>query len=147
VSARRLTGVGTPRVALLLAAASVAVLSGVAPSAAGTDAASRVPPTAEHDYLLTCAGCHKLDGSGSVRVPTLAGVDRLLERRGGREYLMRVPGVAQAPLSDERLAALLTWVLGRFGAAAPSPPFSAAEVGGARTEPLTDPRQARAALE
>ena len=101
---------------------------------------------AEHDYLLSCAGCHKLDGTGSARVPTLHGVDRLLTRAGGRDYLLRVPGVAQAPLSDERLAHLLNWVLGEFGDAPPTPRFDAAEVGRARTAPLTDPRHARASL-
>ena len=118
-------------IVLLLAVASVAVAA---------------EPSAEHVYLLSCAGCHKLDGTGSANVPTLIGVDRLLERDGGRDYLMRVPGVAQAPLSDARLAGLLNWLLGNFGAATPSSPFSAAEVARARIAPLDDPRQARAEL-
>jgi hypothetical protein len=118
-------------IALLLAVASVAVAA---------------EPSAEHDYLLSCAGCHKLDGTGSANVPTLIGVDRLLERDGGRDYLMRVPGVAQAPLSDMRLAALLNWLLGYFGAARPTPRFTATEVSRARTAPLDDPRQGRAEL-
>jgi hypothetical protein len=71
----------------------------------------------------------------------------LLERVGGRDYLLRVPGVAQAPLSDERLAHLLNWILGEFGDAPPTPRFSAAEVAKARVAPLTDPRQARAGLQ
>ena len=34
---------------------------------------------------------------------------------GGRDYLMRVPGVARAKLDDERLAAVLNWMLEVYG--------------------------------
>jgi hypothetical protein len=103
-------------------------------------------PTPVHDYVLHCAGCHKLDGSGSARVPALADVGRLLERPGGRAYLLSVPGVAQAPLDDARLAALMNWVVGRFGDQPPTPPFTAAEAGRRRESPLLDPVRARACL-
>ncbi len=98
-----------------------------------------------HDYLLSCGGCHKLDGSGSARVPSLRGIDRLLATPGGRNYVLRVPGVANAPFSDARLAALLDWVFARFGNQAATH-FTAAEVGQARTTPFVDPKAARAAL-
>lgn len=124
------------------AALVIAMLLGAAPIAA----AESLAPTALHDYVLSCAGCHKLDGTGSVRVPSLRGTARLLARSGGRDYLLRVPGAAQAPLSDARLASLLNWVLTEFGGAAPAPPFSAEEVAIARATPLRDPQQARAAL-
>jgi hypothetical protein len=65
---------------------------------------------------------------------------------GGREYLARVPGVAQAPLSDVRLAALLNWLLAELGGAPPVSPYTAAEVGALRAAPLRDPVAARAAL-
>lgn len=100
---------------------------------------------AAHDYLLSCAGCHKLDASGSAHVPSLHGVDRLLARPGGRDYVLRVPGVASAPLSDDRLAALLDWVFTSFGNDA-APHFTAAEVGKARAQAFVDPKAARAAL-
>jgi mono/diheme cytochrome c family protein len=99
-----------------------------------------------HDFLLSCAGCHKLDASGSATVPSLRGVDRLLAKPGGRDYVLRVPGVASAPLSDERLAALLDWVFVSFGNHA-APQFTAAEVHEARTRPFVDPKAARAALD
>ncbi len=99
-----------------------------------------------HDYLLSCAGCHKLDGSGSARVPSLRGVDRLLDRPGGRAYVLRVPGVANAPLSDERLAALLDWIFASFGNHATTR-FGAAEVAAGRASAFVDPKAARAALE
>ena len=99
-----------------------------------------------HDYLLGCAGCHTLDGSGSAHVPSLRGVDRLLAKPGGRDYVLRVPGVANAPLSDARLAALLDWIFASFGNHA-APHFTAAEVHAARATSFVDPKAARAALE
>ena len=108
--------------------------------------AEPLAPAAMHDYVLSCAGCHKLDGSGSARVPSLRDTGSVLARAGGRDYLLRVPGAAQAPLSDARLAAVLNWVLTEFGGAAPDPPFDAAEVAAARATPLRDPRATRAAL-
>jgi mono/diheme cytochrome c family protein len=99
-----------------------------------------------HDYLLSCGGCHTLDGSGSARVPSLRGIDRLLAKPGGRAYVLRVPGVANAPLSDARLAALLDWIFASFGNHA-APGFTAVEVRAARTTPFVDPKAARAALD
>lgn len=101
---------------------------------------------AAHDYLLSCAGCHTPAGTGSRTVPTLHGVDRLLAHRDGRAYVLHVPGVASAPLSDARLAALLDWVFTHFGNDA-HPHFTAAEVAAARVAPFADPKAARAALE
>jgi mono/diheme cytochrome c family protein len=98
------------------------------------------------DFVLNCAGCHKFDGSGSARVPVLTEMGRVLAVPGGREYLARVPGVAQAPLSDARLAALLNWLLAELGGAPPASPYTAAEVGALRAAPLRDPVAARAAL-
>ena len=66
---------------------------------------------------------------------------------GGRDYLMRVPGVARAKLDDERLAAVLNWMLEVYGGDAVAPgfaPYAAAEVGAARRAPLTAGRAATA---
>jgi len=56
------------------------------------------------EYALNCQGCHRADGAGTPgSVPPLAGsVARFLGAAGGREYLVQVPGVAQAPLDDGR---------------------------------------------
>jgi mono/diheme cytochrome c family protein len=97
----------------------------------------------QHDYLLSCAGCHRFDGSGSGRVPALYDTAHLLTLPGGREYLASVPGVAQAPLSDERLAALLNWVIEEFGGADDIRPYEAAEISGLRSRPLRAPRETR----
>ena len=71
------------------------------------------------DYLLHCAGCHLVDGKGSPpSVPSLAGpLGRIVASPEGRDYLARVPGAAQAPISDDALAAVLNWVLLEFNRA------------------------------
>ncbi len=69
--------------------------------------------TPEVNFQLQCMGCHQRDGAGQPgRVPsfrrTLVPMSYLPQ---GREFLIRVPGVAQAPLSDEDIAALLNWMV------------------------------------
>lgn len=100
------------------------------------------------DWMLHCRGCHGADGAGvGDAVPRLADeVARYLALPGGREFLVRVPGVAQSELDDVRLAALLTWMVERFGpadAAAGAAPFTAAEVGPLRRRPLVDVARVR----
>ena len=103
------------------------------------------------DYALHCQGCHLEDGRATAgSVPALAGsVGRLLRVPGGREYLVRVPGVAQSALDDVALAALLNWMLHRFSAEELPPdfaPYTAEEVARGRRRPLTDVDGARRAL-
>src|SRR5712692_7088252 len=95
------------------------------------------------DYAVTCQGCHRADGAGTPgTVPALAGsVGRFLRVPGGRDFLARVPGVAQAPLDDAALAAVLNWILERFGGDdVPKGfvPYGADEVGRLRRSPLTN---------
>ena len=63
-------------------------------------------------YWLHCAGCHLLDGtSAPPEVPTLIDEPgRIAGLPGGRDYLMRIPGVAQAGLGNEKLAEVLNFV-------------------------------------
>jgi mono/diheme cytochrome c family protein len=94
-------------------------------------------------YALNCQGCHRADGSGTPgSVPALAGsVGRFLRIPGGREYLVQVPGVAQAPLDDAAIAGVLNWIVERFdraGAPADFAPYTASEVARLRRQPLTD---------
>ena len=98
------------------------------------------------DYLLNCAGCHRVDASGSATVPPLTGLAPLVATPDGRAYLVRVPGVAQAPLSDERLAVLLNWALAEFSGAHGFAPYSAGEVATLRGDPLRDPLSERERL-
>jgi len=69
-------------------------------------------------WMLNCQGCHRADGLGTgSAVPTLRGlVARFLSVPGGREYLIRVPGVATSPLSDASLAMLVNWMFEQFDA-------------------------------
>ena len=93
----------------------------------------------EHDYLLNCAGCHQMDGTGSRTVPSLLAMPALRGKAGAREYWVQVPGAAQAPISYARLAALMNWLVTRFAGETPKPPYTAAEVKRLRAAPLRDP--------
>lgn len=98
-------------------------------------------------YVLHCSGCHRVDGRGVPGVaPDLHEIGPLLATKAGRAYLGSVPGVAQAPVSDEELARLLNWVLTEFAGRAPEPAYSAQEIGTLRAKPLRDPLAARRAL-
>ena len=119
-----------PGIAVALAAASLARVAG----AYGP----------ETNYALHCQGCHLADGTGMPgRIPPLAGgaLAPLLRAPGGRAFLARVPGVANAPLGDADLAALLDWTLDHFAAGdrpADFAPYTAEEIGRLRASPLVD---------
>jgi len=116
------------------------------------EASESTPPTdapagvmnsqlAWQNWTLNCQGCHQPDGTGSANAaPRLAGtVAKFLWLSGGREYLGRVPGVANSPLPDAELAELMNWMLWRFDRQnLPSnfQPFTAAEIGQLRARPL-----------
>jgi hypothetical protein len=105
----------------------------------------------EVDYMLECRGCHGADGAGSPEaVPDLRdSIGRFLTVPGGRSYLVRVPGSAQSGLDDPALAALLNWMIRRFGPAEVARgfrPYSGAEVGALRRTPLVDVETVRAGL-
>jgi len=100
----------------------------------------------EHDYILNCSGCHRMDGSGSRTVPPLHAMPELSGKPGAREYWIRVPGAAQAPLSDARLAALMNWLVERFTGNTVEPAYTAKEVDELRRSPLRDPIKRRNAI-
>ena len=68
---------------------------------------------AQANYRLNCQGCHLADGAGLAgKIPSLRGiVGSFLAVPGGRQYLVQVPGSANAPLNDTELAELLNWIL------------------------------------
>jgi len=105
-------------------------------------AAKPVHANPRHDYMLQCQGCHMADGSGSLgSVPDLRGrLGLFLEVEGGREFLIRVPGSAQSPLSNSELAKVLNWMVREFGPSQVSArfaPFTAREIGRHR-RPLSE---------
>jgi mono/diheme cytochrome c family protein len=126
---------------LCTVAAMMAAFTGIA---AADSKPSR--PEAE-SYVLHCSGCHRLDGSGVEGVaPDLREIGPLMDSPAGRDYLVRVPGVAQAPMNDADLARLLNWVLVNLAGRVPAPAYTASEVASLRREPLRDPLAARRAL-
>jgi hypothetical protein len=111
---------------------------------AGTD-------PAEAHYMIHCQGCHLPDGVGKPgAVPSLTeDLGKFLHMPGGREYLVQVPGTANAPLDDAAVAALLNWMIATYARAdlpAGFRPYTAAEVTRYRAERLIDPATRRAAL-
>ena len=96
-------------------------------------------------------GCHLADGSGeSGRVPSIRRTLVLFSASPeGRNYVIRVPGVAQSPLSDADTAVLLNWMARNLSDVKLPPGFtdySAAEVHGVRDHPLVRVRGIRARL-
>lgn len=131
--------------AALLLLTSAAAAAGPAP---GVESEAR----AKMNWMLHCQGCHLPDASGSAKgAPPMANeVARFLAVEGGREYLTRVPGVANAGLGEEELAELLNWTLATFDKGnlpADFTPFTAAEMRAGRAHPLiSDAAAARTAL-
>jgi len=137
-----MSGVGFARfsVALLVSFMGCTILS------VGTAFAT---PDEADDYVLHCSGCHDADAGGVPGViPTLHGLAPLAQSEVGRAYLVGVPGVAQAPLADARLARLLNWLLLTYSEATATSfsPFDEAEVARRRAEPLRDAPAARSQL-
>jgi len=102
-------------------------------------------------YLLYCGGCHLPDGSGvPPQVPTLHDQPGVIEGLpGGRDYLIRVPGAAQAPMTDAELAIVVNYLLETFSAdtlAKDFKPYTAAEVAGYRRNILLYPLARRAEI-
>ena len=96
------------------------------------------------NYLFACRGCHLADGSGvPPEVPSLRNtLGPLAASEAGRSYLVRVPGVLQSRLSDDKLADVLNWVLTEFNAdTLPKnfKPLTTREVAAARKQILADP--------
>jgi hypothetical protein len=103
------------------------------------------------DFLLYCRGCHLANGTGvAPDVPSLHDeLGRLVAIPGGREYIVRVPGVSQNAMTNEKLAAVLNWVLAEFNAnttPANFKPYTGKEVERWRDKVLIDPLKYRASV-
>ncbi len=146
-----------PRTALFAAAAIVAILTTLPPTASSAangepedESASFDARRAHFHWMLQCQGCHRPDATGSPGgAPNMAGeVARFLSVDGGREYLVRVPGVANAALDDAAVAELLNWMLATFDPAhRPDDftPYTAEEVAALRPHVLVEDASARRA--
>jgi hypothetical protein len=96
-------------------------LAGVATSSARA-ADDRLEPFTRSQwiYLERCGGCHGIQGHSAPKlVPSLQGqVGYFLCIPEGRDYLIRLPSVAAAPISNEALADLMNFVVFDLGGAA-----------------------------
>lgn len=119
---------------------------------ARADAETVAPTTsARSHYAVHCAGCHGMDGAGSRLgyVPALRQLGQFLPLEGGREYVIKVPGVMGSGLSDQQVAEVTNWVLQTMAAAslpAGFAPYTREEVTRARSTPLIDVLAARQRL-
>ncbi|WP_236747586.1 c-type cytochrome [Achromobacter ruhlandii] len=99
---------------------------------------------ARADYVLQCAGCHRVDGRGSTPhgIPDFRNsVGAFTHLPAGREYLVRVPGAAYSQLSNAELANVLNWLLRTFSPAQlPTgfQPYTESEVAAARPHRYDD---------
>ncbi|MBH8610206.1 cytochrome C [Pseudomonas mohnii] len=106
------------------------------------------------NYQLQCAGCHLGNGMGSAAndTPRMTGfVGNFLKVPGGREFLVRVPGMSQSALNNAQLADLLNWLMRKDGLAGKSTPedyqpYSAEEVAALRAQTMLNLPGTRAEL-
>lgn len=102
-------------------------------------------------YVLHCAGCHGMDGSGSElgQVPDMRQLGRFLTQPEGRRFLVQVPGVMGSGLSDIDVARVTNWVFTNLVTDINRPtftPYTAQEIQQARANPLKDVMATRARL-
>lgn len=126
----------------LMIPAMLAMVPLAAVAAAG-EVEIKDPQRAWNNWVLNCQGCHQPDGTGSKGgAPRMAGVvAKFLHVEGGREFLIRVPGVANAPLDEEQLADLVNWMLVTYDAENLPEGFeayTAEEVAGLRYRPYIE---------
>ncbi len=100
------------------------------------------------NYTLHCQGCHLADAEGyENEVPRMRDfVGYFLHSGEGREFVVRVPGVATASLPDDQLAELMNWLLFTYSShQLPDAfePFSVDEVAALRTRIETSPQNTR----
>lgn len=108
---------------------------------AGTISAQEV---GRSNFILRCAGCHGMEGAGSEAggIPDFRGyVGAFAHSEDGRRYVMHVPGVVGASLSDRQIAEVMNYVMTTWGGVslpAEYLPFTEAEVAALRGEPVGD---------
>lgn len=144
--ARRRAGIA----AALAVAVAIGVGAGMTRDAAAGEATPATPDVAtlwqaaRADYVLQCAGCHRVDGRGSTPhgIPDFRNsVGAFTRLPAGREYLIRVPGAAYSQLSDAELANVLNWLLRTFSPAQLATsfqPYTEDEVASARPRRYDD---------
>jgi cytochrome c peroxidase len=121
-------------------------LSAAVLAAASMPSAHTLAQGPEYNYLLHCGGCHIEDGSGMPpHVPDLrVDMPYFASFKEGRAYMARVPGVVQAPMTEEQLTQVLNLILSRFApAGANLEPYSVEEIAEYQQDILADPQKLR----
>ncbi|WP_338149763.1 c-type cytochrome [Achromobacter ruhlandii] len=124
--------------------AAAQAAAGALAAANGVPGADTLRQAARADYVLQCAGCHRVDGRGSTPhgIPDFRNsVGAFTHLPAGREYLVRVPGAAYSQLSNAELANVLNWLLRTFSPAQlPTgfQPYTESEVAAARPHRYDD---------
>lgn len=124
---------------------AIALAIGLLPVAYADDQRASV------NYTLHCQGCHLHDARGfSDQVPRMRDfVGYFLHSQEGREFVIRVPGVATSSLPDDQLTELMNWLLLTYSSGQlPEPfvPFSVAEVAALRPDLEEKPESARSII-
>lgn len=116
---------------------------------AGTIAPALAEPPAQL-YMLNCWGCHRPNGEGIPgTAPPLQGVADFLKVKGGRQYLIEVPGVSQSALNDAQATEVMNWILRTFSKDQLPPdfkPYTTEEVKQLRTVRMLEIAKTRDAL-
>lgn len=113
--------------------------------AAGMLLAATAVQAADHsarfNYILKCAGCHTGTGKGlpHAGIPPFPGyIDAFARDDDGRTYMIHVPGVVGASLSDAQVADVLNYVVESWGDPSAVAPFTAEEVRVRRAKAVPD---------
>ncbi len=111
-------------------------------------AASADDHRAKVNYMIHCQGCHLPEAIGFAgKVPRMKDfVGYFLHSKEGREFVIRVPGVATASLPDDELTEMMNWLLLTYSAEQfpdPFAPYSVAEVAALRSDLEGNPEKTR----
>lgn len=88
-------------------------------AASARSATASISDNMDFLYTVKCRGCHQTSGEGTATdydfIPPLKDfIGNFLSIPGGRSYLVRVPGVYQANLTDQQTADMLNYIIGRY---------------------------------
>ena len=103
---------------------------------------------AKVNYQVHCQGCHLPDALGFPgKVPRMNNfVGYFLHSQEGREFLVRVPGVASSRMSDADITEVMNWLLRTYSAEqlpANFRPFTVDEVAALRQNQEMNPEAER----
>ena len=123
----------------------IAAILSALPLAAAAQPPKPIPllTGAQADYIEYCSGCHGIQAtSAPADIPVLRDrVGYFMCTQEGREYLIRLPNVAFAPITDsQQLANLMNFIVfGLGGKSTPrtAKPFQPSEIARLRKQPMS----------